>query len=171
MGIDERLVSRPHLLPSRFTRTGSDGYRLTSRNGKNRTLRPSKNHSAKRKRSRMRLQLVLCDDWQWNTGCLVAQDLALLTKVRTLIHEEISLLTVLYFSVSCAHPFSGLARACALGVKSVKQRKQSKRGSAATPESVCRASWSIPRKAGMRQSRQIRFPLFAEAETAYSQLP
>jgi hypothetical protein len=26
MGIDERLVSRPHLLPSRFTRTGSDGY-------------------------------------------------------------------------------------------------------------------------------------------------
>jgi hypothetical protein len=32
-----------------------------------------------------------------NSGCLVAQDLALLTKVRTLIHEEISLLTVLYF--------------------------------------------------------------------------
>ena len=32
-----------------------------------------------------------------NTGCLVAQDLALLTKVRTFIHEEISLLTVLYF--------------------------------------------------------------------------
>jgi hypothetical protein len=32
-----------------------------------------------------------------NTGCLVAQNLALLTKVRTLIHEEISLLTVLYF--------------------------------------------------------------------------
>jgi hypothetical protein len=32
-----------------------------------------------------------------NTGCLVAQDLALLTKVGTLIHEEISLLTVFYF--------------------------------------------------------------------------
>jgi hypothetical protein len=32
-----------------------------------------------------------------NTGCLVAQDLALLTKVRIPIHEEISLLTVLYF--------------------------------------------------------------------------
>ena len=45
----------------------------------------------------MRLQLVLCDDWHGNTGCLVAQDLALPTKVRTLIHEEISLLTVLYF--------------------------------------------------------------------------
>jgi hypothetical protein len=45
----------------------------------------------------MRLQLVLCDDWHGNTGCLVAQDLALLTKVGTLIHEEISLLTVLYF--------------------------------------------------------------------------
>ena len=35
--------------------------------------------------------------WHGNTGCLVAQDLALPTKVRTLIHEEISLLTVLYF--------------------------------------------------------------------------
>jgi len=32
-----------------------------------------------------------------NTGCVVAQDLALLIKVRTLIREEISLLTVLYF--------------------------------------------------------------------------
>jgi hypothetical protein len=32
-----------------------------------------------------------------HTGCLVAQDLALLTKVRTPIHQEISLLTVLYF--------------------------------------------------------------------------
>jgi hypothetical protein len=71
--------------------------RLTSRNGKNRMLRPSKDIRTKRKRSRIRLQLVLCDDWHGNTGCLVAQDLALLTKVRTLIHEEISLLTVLYF--------------------------------------------------------------------------
>src|SRR5438309_793461 len=51
----------------------------------------------KRKRSRTRLQLVLCDDWHGNTGCLVAQVLAVLTKVRTLIHEEISLLTVLKF--------------------------------------------------------------------------
>jgi hypothetical protein len=39
----------------------------------------------------MRLRLVLCDDWHGNTGCLVAEDLALLTKIRTLIHEEISL--------------------------------------------------------------------------------
>jgi len=31
--------------------------------------------------------------WHGNTGCLVAQDLALPTKVRTLIQEEISLLT------------------------------------------------------------------------------
>jgi hypothetical protein len=45
----------------------------------------------------MRLQVVLCDDWHGNTGCLVAQDLALATKVRTLIREEISLITVLYF--------------------------------------------------------------------------
>jgi hypothetical protein len=33
-------------------------YRLTSRNGKNPTLRPSKDHSTKRERSRTRLQLV-----------------------------------------------------------------------------------------------------------------
>ena len=31
-----------------------------------------------------------------NTRCLVAQDLALLTKVRILLHEEILLVTVLY---------------------------------------------------------------------------
>jgi hypothetical protein len=41
-----------------------------------------------------------------NTGCLVAQDLALLTKVRTLIHEEISLLTVLYFPFRARTPIS-----------------------------------------------------------------
>jgi hypothetical protein len=74
------------------------------RNGKNRTLRPSKDHSTKRKRSRTRLQLVLCDDWHGNTSCLVAQDLALLTKVRSLIHEEISLLTVLYFPFRARTP-------------------------------------------------------------------
>jgi hypothetical protein len=39
-----------------------------------------------------------------NTGCLVAQDLALLTKVRSLIHEEIFAPYCALFSVSCAHP-------------------------------------------------------------------
>src|ERR1700739_2091855 len=39
-----------------------------------------------------------------HTGCLVAQDSALLTKVRTLIHEEISLLTVLYFPFRARTP-------------------------------------------------------------------
>src|SRR4029077_15163349 len=39
-----------------------------------------------------------------NTGCLVAQDLALLAKVRTRIHEEISLLTVLYFPFRARTP-------------------------------------------------------------------
>ncbi len=39
----------------------------------------------------------LCDDWYGNTDCLVALDLALPTKVRTLIHEEISLFVVPYF--------------------------------------------------------------------------
>jgi hypothetical protein len=46
----------------------------------------------------------------WDAGCLVAQDLALLTKVRTRIHEEISLLTVLYFPFRARTPctlFSG----------------------------------------------------------------
>jgi hypothetical protein len=48
----------------------------------------------------------LCDDCHGeNTGCLVAQDLALLTKVRTLIHEEISLLAVLYFQFRCGDPY------------------------------------------------------------------
>jgi hypothetical protein len=39
-----------------------------------------------------------------HTGCLVAQELALLTKVRTLIHEEISLLTALYFPFRARTP-------------------------------------------------------------------
>jgi len=39
-----------------------------------------------------------------HTGCLVAQDLGLLTKLRTLIHEEISLLTVLYFPFRAVTP-------------------------------------------------------------------
>ena len=81
---------------------------MTARNGKNRALRPSKDHSTKRKRSRIRLQLVLCDDWHGNTGCLVAQDLGLLTKVRTLIHEEISLLSVLYFPIFRVPEYSEL---------------------------------------------------------------
>jgi hypothetical protein len=41
-----------------------------------------------------------------NTGCLVVQDLALLTKVRTLIHEEISLLTVRYFPFRARTPIT-----------------------------------------------------------------
>src|ERR1700716_2671438 len=94
MAVGERGSSR-----SRRYSFESAGVQLgvSSRNGKNRTLRPSKDHSTKRKRSRTRLQLVLCDNWHGNAGCLVAQDLALLTKVRSLIHEEILLLTVLYF--------------------------------------------------------------------------
>jgi hypothetical protein len=45
-----------------------------------------------------------------DAGCLVAQDLALLTKVRTRIHEEISLLTVLYFPFRARTPFSSHER-------------------------------------------------------------
>jgi hypothetical protein len=40
---------------------------VTSRNGKNRTLRPSKDNSSLKKRSRIRLQRVLCDDWTRET--------------------------------------------------------------------------------------------------------
>jgi hypothetical protein len=31
--------------------------------------------------------ITLCDDWHGNAGCLFAQDLAMLTKVRTLIRK------------------------------------------------------------------------------------
>jgi hypothetical protein len=58
----------------------------------------------------MRLQRVLFDHWHANTGCLVAQDLAMLTKVRTLIHEEISLLTVLYFPFRARTGFTAKKR-------------------------------------------------------------
>ena len=64
---------------------------MTSRNGKNRTLRRSKDIRVKE--NAPEFDYSSCDDWHANTGCLVARDLALLTKVRTLIHEEISLLT------------------------------------------------------------------------------
>jgi hypothetical protein len=72
-------------------------FRVSSGNGNLRTLTPSKNHPAKIKRSRFDYSSYYVTTGTGNTGCLVAQDLALLTKVRTLIHEEISLLTVLYF--------------------------------------------------------------------------
>jgi hypothetical protein len=52
----------------------------------------------------MRLQFGLREDWHGKTGCLVAQDLALLTKARTLIRDEISLLAVLYFPFRARTP-------------------------------------------------------------------
>jgi hypothetical protein len=42
----------------------------------------------KRKRSRTRSHSFYVTLGTGNTGCLVAQDLALLTKVRSLVHEE-----------------------------------------------------------------------------------
>jgi hypothetical protein len=80
---------------------------VTAGNGNLSTLRRSQGSFVLNKRSRTRLQLVSCDDWHRNTGCLVAQDLALLTKVRTRIHEEISLLTVLYFPFRARTPYLG----------------------------------------------------------------
>jgi hypothetical protein len=60
-----------------------------------------------KKRSRIRLELVLRQDWHYKTGCLVVPDLtSLLTKIRTLIHEEISLPCV----VECSDTIGHLAR-------------------------------------------------------------
>src|SRR5258707_15874188 len=45
---------------------------VIARNGILSTLRRSRGSFDLKKRSRIRLQLVLCDDWHENTGCLVA---------------------------------------------------------------------------------------------------
>jgi hypothetical protein len=63
----------------------------------------------KRKRSRTRSHSFYVTLGKGNPGCLVAQDLALLTKIRTLIHEEISLLAVLYFPFCARTAASGRA--------------------------------------------------------------
>jgi hypothetical protein len=45
----------------------------------------------------------------WKTDCVVMQNLALLlTKIRSLVHEEISLLTVLYFPIFRVPEYSEL---------------------------------------------------------------
>ena len=50
-------------------------------------------------------------DRYWKTGCFVVQNLALLlTKIRSLVHEEISLLTVLYFPFRVRTPISASER-------------------------------------------------------------
>src|SRR5258708_929114 len=50
-------------------------------------------------------------DWYWKTDCFVMQNLALLlTKIRSLVHEEISLLTVLYFPFRVRTPISASER-------------------------------------------------------------
>ena len=77
---------------------------VTARNGNLSTLSRFRGSLVLKKRSRIRLQLVLCDDWHGNSGCLVAQGLALLIKVRTLICEEDFAPYRALFSVSCAHP-------------------------------------------------------------------
>ena len=57
--------------------------------------------STKRKRSRTRSHSFCVTLGTGNTGCLVAQDLAMLTKVRSLVHEERDPCRAL-FSVLCA---------------------------------------------------------------------
>src|SRR5258708_17294828 len=106
------ILGRANALPSN-TQGGSPvresrspgSVRGVLSNGHSYRDRRSRGSFVLKKRSRIRLQLVLCDDWHGNTGCLVAQDLALLTKVRTLIHEEISLPTVLYFPFRVVTPY------------------------------------------------------------------
>jgi hypothetical protein len=77
---------------------------IRSRNGKNRTLRPSKDIRLKENAPELDYSSFYVTTGMGHTGCLVAQDLALLIKVRTLIHEEISLLTVLYFPFRARTP-------------------------------------------------------------------
>ena len=69
-------------------------------------FRPSKDHSTKRKRSRIRLQLVLRENWCWKPAALwcsfsVPHDLCL----RTAFHEETVLLTVLQFRFRVRSPY------------------------------------------------------------------
>ena len=65
----------------------------------------SADHSTLKKRSRIRLELVLRQDWHYKTGCLIVPDLTpLLTKIRTLIHEEISLPWPTLFPLSSNDP-------------------------------------------------------------------
>jgi hypothetical protein len=79
--------------------------RLTARNGKNRTLRP-KISRLKENAPEFDYSSFYVTTGTGTPGCLVAQDLALLTKVRTLIHQEISLLTVLYFPFRARTPMN-----------------------------------------------------------------
>jgi hypothetical protein len=64
---------------------------VSSRNGKNRTLRPSTDHSTKKNAPELDYSSFYVTTGNGNTPCLVAQDLVLLTTVRTLIHEESAL--------------------------------------------------------------------------------
>jgi hypothetical protein len=82
------------------------------RNGKNRTLRPSKNHSSLKNAPECDYSSFYVTSGTGTPGCLVAQDLALLTKVRSLIHEEISLLTVPYFPFRARTPTMHLSHSC-----------------------------------------------------------
>jgi hypothetical protein len=58
----------------------------------------AENHPAKIKRSRTRLQLVLCDDWHRGVPLLCARGSAFLMRcLRVLFHEETALLSVRKF--------------------------------------------------------------------------
>ena len=66
---DRRPYCNPNAQPVKWMKL----IGVRSRNGKNRTLRPSKDHSIKGKRSRTRLQLVLRQNRYWKTNCLVME--------------------------------------------------------------------------------------------------
>jgi hypothetical protein len=68
---------------------------VSSGNGNLRTLTPSKKHSTKINRPRIRLELVLRENWYWGDPLLCAGGLAfLMRRLRTLFHEETGLLSV-----------------------------------------------------------------------------
>jgi hypothetical protein len=74
------------------------------RNGKNRTLRLSKDHSSLKNAPECDYSSFYVTTRTGTPAALVAQDLALLTKVRTPVHEERAPYRTL-FSVSCVDPF------------------------------------------------------------------
>ena len=89
--------------------------------------------------------------WHRNTGCLVAQDLALPAKVRTLIHEEISLLTVRYLPFPVRTPYNWSSQAANIG-RATRARSGPNRAASR------RDRFGAPPVRGHDQSASVQFP-------------
>jgi hypothetical protein len=74
--------------------------RIRSGNGNLRTLSRSKNHPTKIKRSKIRLQLVLRENWLTGDPLLCGRSSAFPMRcLRTLFHEETALLSIHKFPI------------------------------------------------------------------------